>query len=174
MNQDTLPKTWELRPLEEVCTIIMGTSPPSSTYNSDGNGLPFFQGKADFTDLHPVARKWCTSPERIAEPQDILLSVRAPVGAVNVADEKSCIGRGLAALRYSNHKFLFYYLLGIKEELDRKGTGTTFKAISAGTVKEINFRSHLRGSRSGSLPRSRNSFQNWTPESKASKKPRPN
>jgi len=137
MNQDTLPKTWELRPLEEVCTIIMGTSPPSSTYNSDGNGLPFFQGKADFTDLHPVARKWCTSPERIAEPQDILLSVRAPVGAVNVADEKSCIGRGLAALRYSNHKFLFYYLLGIKEELDRKGTGTTFKAISAGTVKEI-------------------------------------
>lgn len=114
----------------------MGTSPPSSTYNTDGNGLPFFQGKAEFTELSPVPRKWCTSPARIAKPNDVLLSVRAPVGTVNIANQECCFGRGLAAIRFENYKYLFYFLKSITNKLDEQGTGTTFRAISAGVVKD--------------------------------------
>ena len=64
----------------------MGQSPPSPTYNSERRGLPFFQGKADFGDLHPTARKWCSQPSKLAEPGDVLISVRAPVGPTNLAD----------------------------------------------------------------------------------------
>jgi len=126
--------------LEEVAEIAMGQSPPSSTYNDKGNGLPFFQGKAEFTELHPVVRKWCSEPNRIAEANDILVSVRAPVGATNIANQKCCIGRGLAAIRYRpQHRFLFYYLRLVERKLDEKGTGTTFRAISGDVLRELDF-----------------------------------
>jgi type I restriction enzyme S subunit len=86
--------------LGEVCDVVMGQSPPSSTYNIEGRGLPFFQGKAEFTDLHPVVQRWCDTPKRTAQPFDILLSVRAPVGSTNIANTKCAIGRGLAAITY--------------------------------------------------------------------------
>ena len=122
--------------LDDICTIIMEQSPPSSAYNSKQEGLPFFQGKAEFTELHPVTVKWCTAPTKIAEANDILLSVRAPVGTTNIADQKCCIGRGLAALRYIHcYKFLFYYLRLIEKKLDEKGTGTTFRAISGDVLR---------------------------------------
>lgn len=122
--------------LDDICTIIMGQSPPSSAYNSKQEGLPFFQGKAEFSELHPVTVKWCTAPTKIAEANDILLSVRAPVGTTNIADQKCCIGRGLAALRYIHcYKFLFYYLRFIEKKLDEKGTGTTFRAISGDVLR---------------------------------------
>jgi len=122
--------------LDDICTIIMGQSPPSSAYNSKQEGLPFFQGKAEFTELHPVTVKWCTAPTKIAEANDILISVRAPVGTTNIADQKCCIGRGLAALRYTHcYKFLFYYLRLIEKKLDEKGTGTTFRAISGDVLR---------------------------------------
>lgn len=122
--------------LNDICTITMGQSPPSSAYNSKQKGLPFFQGKAEFTELHPVTVKWCTESNKIAYANDILLSVRAPVGTTNIADQKCCIGRGLAALRYIHcYKFLFYYLRLIEKKLDEKGTGTTFRAISGDVLR---------------------------------------
>jgi len=122
--------------LKDVCSIIMGQSPPSESYNTNKIGLPFFQGKAEFTDLHPIAEKWCSLPNKIAEPNDILLSVRAPVGTTNIADQRCCIGRGLAALRFENYKYGFYFLRSKQQELDSKGTGTTFRAISGETIRE--------------------------------------
>lgn len=134
---DTLPKGWAIAKLGDLCEIIMGQSPPSDTYNTSGIGLPFFQGKKEFTELHPRVEKWCSHPNKIAEIDDILISVRAPVGDTNIANQKCCIGRGLAAIRYrDNNRYVLYYLKLIKEQLNEKGTGTTFKAISGETLKE--------------------------------------
>ncbi|SPD72927.1 conserved hypothetical protein [uncultured Desulfobacterium sp.] len=131
-----IPKGWATTSIQDIAEVIMGQSPSSATYNNNGIGLPFFQGKAEFTDLHPVAEKWCTEPKKIAVNDDILLSVRAPVGATNIADRKCCIGRGLAAIRYHyNHKLIYYYLRLIERELDEQGTGTTFKAISGEVIR---------------------------------------
>ena len=135
MSKNNIPKHWQIKKLGEVCHIIMGQSPPSTSYNTNGIGLPFFQGKAEFTELYPVVEKWCNSPNKIAEPNDILLSVRAPVGTTNIANIKCCIGRGLAAIRYDNYKYVFYFLKSIEQELDSKGTGTTFRAISGETIR---------------------------------------
>ena len=135
---DELPGGWVQVALNDIAEILMGQSPPSETYNSEGIGLPFFQGKAEFTDLHPVAEKWCREPNKIADAEDILMSVRAPVGTTNIANQKCCIGRGLAAITYNhNTKFLFYFLRLIERKLDEKGTGTTFKAISGEVLKNI-------------------------------------
>lgn len=127
---------WAETELSQVAEIVMGQSPPSSTYNEKSIGLPFFQGKAEFTELHPIVSKWCSQPNKIAEANDILLSVRAPVGATNIANQRCCIGRGLAAIRYPDcNKYVFYFLRLIEKELDKKGTGTTFKAISGSILK---------------------------------------
>ncbi len=124
--------------LGDVSEIIMGQSPPSLTYNSEEIGLPFFQGKAEFKELYPVAKKWCSEPNKIAEPFDILISVRAPVGSTNIANQKCCIGRGLAAIRYPDSpKYIFYYLRLIEKKLDELGTGSTFKAISGATLRNL-------------------------------------
>jgi len=81
--------------ISNVCEIIMGQS-----YNKEGNGLPFYQGKVDFGKVYLLPPStWCTEPLKIAEPNDILISVRAPVGPTNICNEKCCIGRGLAAIR---------------------------------------------------------------------------
>ena len=120
--------------LNEICKINMGQSPDSSSYNESGQGIPFFQGNADFGELHPNVRVWCTAPTKIANPNDILISVRAPIGALNIANIKCCIGRGLAALTINNNicdqKYLWYALESKVGELNSKGTGSTFKAIS--------------------------------------------
>ena len=132
-----IPNGWEWAKLGDVCEIILGQSPTSDTYNVIKEGLPFFQGKAEFTELYPIPEKWCSKPNKIAEPFDILLSVRAPVGAINIADKQCCIGRGLAAIRYpENYKFICHYLKSIEQILDAKGTGTTFKAISGEIIRE--------------------------------------
>lgn len=132
----TLPKNWILAKLGEVCKVNMGQSPDSDTYNTEKKGLPFFQGNADFTELYPIPRKWCSNPIKIAEANDVLLSVRAPVGAINLANQTCCIGRGLSALTYANYKFLFYFLQTIKRDLEDKATGTTFTAISGEIIRE--------------------------------------
>jgi type I restriction enzyme S subunit len=126
--------------LSEVAKIIMGQSPPSSTYNSDGNGLPFFQGKADFGDIYPRPRVYCSKPNKIAEPGDILITVRAPVGPTNLNRERSCIGRGLSALRVDTNldrNYLFYFLRYYEPELAKAGTGSTFSAISREDLETI-------------------------------------
>lgn len=137
-KEDNLPPNWSWVKLGEVCEIIMGQSPPSSTYNTEQIGLPFFQGKAEFTELYPEVKKWCSKPKKLAETDDILLSVRAPVGSTNIANQKCCIGRGLASIRYPDcNKFIFYYFWLVENKLDELGTGTTFKAISSKTLNEL-------------------------------------
>ncbi len=127
--------------LQTVTKIIAGQSPASSTYNSTGDGLPFFQGKADFQEMFPTVRMWCTSAKRKeAEPGDILMSVRAPVGAVNICNQKSIIGRGLSAIRPSSSldgMFLYYFFKANEKQIDALGTGSTFKAITQETLKKI-------------------------------------
>lgn len=139
VKKKELPIGWSWEELGRVCKITMGQSPPSTSYNKNGVGLPFFQGKAEFTDLYPNEEKWCTEPSKIAEANDVLLSVRAPVGGTNIANQKCCIGRGLASISYENYKYLFYYLRSIVQELDSKGTGTTFRAISGKAIKDTLF-----------------------------------
>jgi len=127
--------------LKEVCEITMGQSPDSNSYNDNGEGVPFFQGNADFGDRYPITRKWCTAPTKMAKPEDILISVRAPIGAMNYAKEDCCIGRGLAALTPDKSKvsseFIFWLLKGKNEELNSKGTGSTFKAIGRKVLEDI-------------------------------------
>lgn len=122
--------------LGKICNISMGQSPPSSTYNDKGEGMPFFQGKAEFTELYPVVKKWCTAPKKTAKVNDILISVRAPVGATNKTNIDCAIGRGLAAITYPfGNNYLWFYLKFIERALDDQGTGTTFKAISGNILK---------------------------------------
>ena len=126
--------------LKECCTIIAGQSPESKYYNSKGEGLPFFQGKADFGALYPNIRIYCSQPTKIAEKDDILLSVRAPVGPTNLSPGKVCIGRGLTAIRPGSSislKYLLYFFKYYEAQLQKSGTGTTFKAITQNVIKNI-------------------------------------
>lgn len=129
------------RALSEVSTITMGQSPDSSSYNERKEGLPFFQGNADFGEIHPQVRVWCAEPKKTAQKDDILISVRAPIGALNIADRQCCIGRGLASVRVNesvcDRKFLWYALKSKVEELISKGTGSTFKAIGKNVLMSI-------------------------------------
>ncbi len=127
-----LPQKWQYSNLDDIALIIMGQSPPSVYYNTEKEGIPFFQGKAEFGELYPVPVKWCTEPGKIAQREDLLISVRAPVGPTNLAPSECCIGRGLAAIRpigEISSRYLFYFFRSIESYLDSLGTGTTFKAI---------------------------------------------
>jgi type I restriction enzyme S subunit len=135
-----LPDGWVWAKLPEISEIIMGQSPPSSTYNTDKKGLPFFQGKAEFGELYPKPIKWCIEPKKVAQKNDILISVRAPVGPTNICPEESCIGRGLAAIRPKTGiptMFIIYFLRVIEKELALSGTGSTFEAISKKDIVNI-------------------------------------
>lgn len=126
--------------LKDCCTIIAGQSPESKYYNTESNGLPFFQGKADFGELYPTVRVYCSQPTKIAEKNDILLSVRAPVGPTNLSPGRVCIGRGLTAIRPSkelNLKFLLFFFKYFEAQLQQQGTGTTFKAITQDVIKNL-------------------------------------
>jgi type I restriction enzyme, S subunit len=135
-----LPASWIKVSLGEIAQIEMGQSPDSRFYNHRGEGLPFFQGKAEFGALYPTVRKWCLEPKKIAEPGDILLSVRAPVGPTNLANEKCCIGRGLAAIRGNKpivQEYLLHFFRHIQPWLSEQGTGTTFTAVSGGFLRTL-------------------------------------
>ena len=135
-----LTKGWIRTDLENIATVILGRSPPSSTYNKEGRGLPFFQGKADFGEFHPTTRVWCDSPETTAKKNDILISVRAPVGSTNISTKKCCIGRGLSAIRtldVADQLYVFYHLRYLENYLSFQGTGTTFKAITGKQLKSV-------------------------------------
>jgi len=137
MNQELfglgqIPSDWGIESLSDIAKIIPGNSPPSSTYNDDGEGLPFFQGNSNFGHFHPEVDTWCSEPRKEAQPNDVLISIRAPVGDLNIANTKSCIGRGLAAIRPKslNGLYLYYNLEERKIWLSRLATGSTFKAIN--------------------------------------------
>jgi type I restriction enzyme S subunit len=124
---------WEVRRFTELAEVIAGQSPPSDTYNEQGDGLPFLQGNADFSFRNPSAHLWCSTPQKIAEPGDTLISVRAPVGEVNRADRVYAIGRGLAAVRAieCDGDFLYHALQRWRWSLQRVAQGTTFDAVTA-------------------------------------------
>ncbi|MGN7706901.1 restriction endonuclease subunit S [Chryseobacterium sp. 22543] len=136
-----LPNGWKLAKLNDITYINMGQSPPSHTYNSNGKGLPFFQGKAEFGKLYPVALKYCSQPIKIAQKNDILISVRAPIGATNITTENCCIGRGLASINTLGKippLYILWYLRLIETKIIDQGTGSIFKAISKDTLENIN------------------------------------
>lgn len=136
-----IPSHWMVGKVKYSETVIMGQSPLSDDCNSEGIGLPFLQGNAEFGVLFPTPKLYCESTNKTAEKNDILLSVRAPVGAINLANQKVGIGRGLCAIRpiNSNTKFIYYWLLKSVEELDSISTGSTFKAVNLDDVKSLNF-----------------------------------
>ena len=127
-----IPEGWEVVKLGDACLITMGQSPSSEFYNITGDGLPFHQGVSDFGERFPLDRMYCTAANRIAEAGDILFSVRAPVGRINLANKKIVIGRGLSAIRSrtGNQYFVFQQLKELFLEEDTIGNGAIFKSVT--------------------------------------------
>ena len=127
-----IPQGWEVKQLGEMCHVLMGLSPKSEFYNETGEGLPFHQGVTNFGQRFPTDRVYCTIQKRIAEVGDILFSVRAPVGRINVANKKIVIGRGLSAIRSKSgdQAFILQQLKDRFEEEDTIGSGTIYNAIT--------------------------------------------
>ena len=133
-----LPDGWEIKRLDEIADVVMGQSPPGSSYNEHGEGQPFFQGKTEFGEVHPTVRKYTTAGTKFAKAGDILMSVRAPVGPTNIADIDCVIGRGLAAIRAKSvvsQSYLRWTLKHLEIDIQSKGTGTTFDAITGETLR---------------------------------------
>ncbi len=120
--------------LYKIANIIMGQSPDSKSYNDEKNGLPFYQGKADYGEKYTITRHWTSMPTKIAKKGDVLMSVRAPVGPLNIASCDCCIGRGLCSINsntnYTNNEFIYCALNAIQDHIASLGTGSTFKAIN--------------------------------------------
>ncbi len=128
-----IPVGWSDGQLSGIANIIMGQSPDGSSYNEVGNGKIFYQGSTDFGIRFPSIRQYTTAPTRFAKKRDILMSVRAPVGATNIANNDCCIGRGLAALnsKVGSITHLYYIIDGLKTAFDqRNAAGTTFGSIT--------------------------------------------
>jgi type I restriction enzyme S subunit len=128
-----IPYNWEIGELKDIANITMGQSPPGESYNEVGQGVVFYQGCTDFGSRFPTVRQYTTEPTRFAKQGDILLSVRAPVGTMNISISDCCIGRGLAALNSKDNctPFLLEVLRNLKQVFDRRNKdGTTFGAIT--------------------------------------------
>lgn len=126
-----IPEGWKVVNLKDIVSITMGTSPKGESINTKGDGIVFYQGKADFGNRFPITRTYTKAPIRYAVENDILLSVRAPVGTLNVANERCCIGRGLAAIHSKYTSFIFYLMLANQYKFDiYNHGGTTFGAIT--------------------------------------------
>ena len=132
---------WEQSELSNIAEVVMGQSPPGTSYNSVGSGMPFIQGSAEFGAIHPSPVKWCTDPRKIAEPGDVLFSVRAPVGDLNVANQRIAIGRGLSIIRGTDGKASTSFLalalsFGASEIAKRSSTGM-FTSITGAQLKSL-------------------------------------
>jgi type I restriction enzyme, S subunit len=128
-----IPEEWEVGSLVDLANITMGQSPPGESYNEIGDGIIFFQGCTDFGKRFPTVRQYTTQPSRFAKTGDILLSVRAPVGTMNISNAHCCIGRGLAALnsKTGSISYLYGVMSDFKQVFDRRNTvGTTFGSIT--------------------------------------------
>jgi type I restriction enzyme S subunit len=136
---DGLPKGWRMGKLGEEFNLIMGQSPPGTSYNEIGEGMVFYQGRTDFGFRFPTNRLYTTEPKRIAKPLDTLVSVRAPVGDINMANEMCCVGRGLSSVRHKSDAYSFtYYMMKNLEPVFNgfEGEGTVF-----GSINKTNFES---------------------------------
>ena len=134
-----IPVDWEVVKLSKTSEINMGQSPPSTDCNEQGDGFPFYQGNAEFGPKYPSPRKWCNRPKKIANEGDILISVRAPVGEINIAPHKCCIGRGIAAIRAKDldDKFLYQSMLLRRKALQKMAQGSTFEAVNRNELSEL-------------------------------------
>jgi len=135
-----IPRGWRVGKLGEVVDVNMGQSPPGESYNQIGDGVIFFQGKAEYGFRFPVIDKFTSAPKKFAKKFDTLLSVRAPVGTINMARERCCIGRGLAAISGKNDawSFTFYCLKNLEEHFKiYEGTGTVFGSINKTEIENI-------------------------------------
>lgn len=133
-----IPEGWGIESLSKIANITMGSSPPGDSINTETNGIIFYQGNADFGHRHPSVRTYTTQPVRFAEEDDILLSVRAPVGELNITLTKCCIGRGVASLRSKQNIYLYYLLKSLFPAFDvYNNNGTTFGAIKKDTLGEM-------------------------------------
>ena len=135
-----VPEGWEAKSLKDCMNLTMGQSPPGSTYNDHGDGLPFFQGRSEFGFRYPRKRRFCSAPTRVADPEDTLVTVRAPVGDINLAWERCCIGRGVAALRHKSgsSSFTYHSAWALRRELkEYEHTGTVFGAINKGQFEAL-------------------------------------
>ncbi|MBO7571570.1 MAG: restriction endonuclease subunit S [Bacteroidales bacterium] len=133
---------WEEGKLGDEFNFTMGQSPRGDSFNEEGVGIPMYQGNADFGFRFPTKRVFTTQPTRFAEPNDTLISVRAPVGAQNMATEKCCIGRGVAAFRYkgnsSYYSYTYYKLKSLLEEIKQfNDNGTVFGSISKSDFENL-------------------------------------
>ena len=129
----------EVMKLEDLAEVIMGNSPPGSSYNEEGEGSILFQGATEFGFRFPVAKVYTTSPSRIAVPGDTLVSVRAPVGTLNVALEECCIGRGVAAIRSNSYPSVVNCALRVNDQIwdAFNSEGTVFGSINGPSLKSL-------------------------------------
>ena len=137
---DNARSDWAEGTLSDIADITIGQSPSGSSYNEDGTGTIFFQGRAEFGFRFPSVRLYTTEPKRMARSNDTLMSVRAPVGDLNVAHTDCCIGRGLAAIHSkSNHQsFVLYTMFSLKKQLDVfNGEGTVFGSINRNSLNDM-------------------------------------
>ncbi len=136
-----IPKHWEVKRLKYVTDLNMGQSPPSEEYNSDQIGTPFLQGNAEFGSHHPTPKIYCPTAKKYANLGDILLSVRAPVGAINIANQEYGIGRGLCAIRPRTNQLEFdyakYLLKVVCTELHIVATGSTYDAVAVDDISNV-------------------------------------
>ena len=136
-----IPKPWKIKRLKYIADLNMGQSPPSEEYNSDQIGTPFLQGNADFGLHHPTPKIYCPTAKKHANPGDILLSVRAPVGAINIANQEYGIGRGLCAIRPQTNqlerRYAKYLLEVVRTELHVVATGSTYDAVTVDEVSNL-------------------------------------
>ncbi len=137
---DPIPTGWDYSTIGDEFHLVMGQSPPGETYNDQGEGLPFFQGRTDFGHRYPTRRIFCIAPKRSADAGDTLVCVRAPVGDINMASERCCIGRGLAAIRHKSgsRSYTYYRMKSLYEDLAVfEGDGTLFGSIGGAEFRGV-------------------------------------
>lgn len=134
-----MKSSWKEQKLSEFVEIIMGQSPKSEYYNFDKDGVPFLQGNRTFGNLYPTYDTWCSNPTKTAKKNSVLMSVRAPVGDINIAPSDLCIGRGLSSLsmRNSNNRFLYYLLKANHKKILSNESGTVFGSVNKNTIENI-------------------------------------
>jgi type I restriction enzyme, S subunit len=140
-----IPQGWGVGKVGELFNLTMGQSPPSETYNLVGTGMEFYQGSTDFGTRYPQPRVYCSTPSRIAHPGDTLVSVRAPVGTVNLAKRTCCLGRGVASIRHQSNAtaYTYYSMLELKPAFSLfDSEGTVFGSINKANFENISVASH--------------------------------
>ena len=139
-NDGGIPKGWNMVDLDQEFNLLMGQSPPGDTYNESQIGIPFFQGIRDFGFRYPQNRVFCSAPARLADRGDTLVSVRAPVGEVNMAMERSCIGRGVASVRHksTSRSYTYYWMKSLRDQFKvHEAGGTVFGSINKADFSKI-------------------------------------